>query len=215
MTWVQLPKEGLLIYQLKISILDLTPMIWRRVQVSNLTTLGELHYVIQGIFNWEGYHLHRFETPQGQFGPHWDDSFDLDGEVEKNENEQMLHSIFTGKVREIKYIYDFGDDWWHRIRLEKRLKPVPGERYPQVIDGQRTAPLEDSGGPWGYGRILDILEADEITEEEENLLDWAGGRFDPEKFNLAACQRRLAKHHKPYVLERKKRTTSTKPKKKP
>ena len=41
------------IYQLKVRLLGLSPMIWRRVLVSDSTTLRELHGILQVAMGWE------------------------------------------------------------------------------------------------------------------------------------------------------------------
>ncbi len=86
--------------------------------------------------------------------------------------------------RSAEYVYDFGDNWEHKIRLEKIL---PGEKcavYPVCIKGKRACPPEDCGGLWGYSDILEALE-DPDNEEDEELLDWVGEDFDPEHFDRA------------------------------
>jgi len=54
------PKPSNLLYQFKITLLDIEPAIWRRIQVPDCT-LTDLHEYIQAAFGWENYHLHQFE----------------------------------------------------------------------------------------------------------------------------------------------------------
>ena len=49
-----------LIYQLKIVLTSISPMIWRRLLVQSATTIAELHYIIQIAMGWEDEHLNRF-----------------------------------------------------------------------------------------------------------------------------------------------------------
>ncbi len=53
-------KKRRAVYQLKVSLRDIEPLIWRRIQVSEDTKLPRLHRVLQLLFNWEDYHLHEF-----------------------------------------------------------------------------------------------------------------------------------------------------------
>ncbi len=81
------------------------------------------------------------------------------------------------------YEYDFGDGWEHRLELQKIVPPEPGTRYPTCLAGKRACPPEDCGGVWGYMDLIEAL-ADPEHERHEELLDWIGGEFDPEAFDL-------------------------------
>ncbi|MBW4690060.1 MAG: plasmid pRiA4b ORF-3 family protein [Komarekiella atlantica HA4396-MV6] len=48
------------IYQLKVVLLGISPMIWRRVKVSSDSTIEDLHYTIQLAMGWKDIHLHHF-----------------------------------------------------------------------------------------------------------------------------------------------------------
>ncbi|MFW6156387.1 MAG: plasmid pRiA4b ORF-3 family protein, partial [Armatimonadota bacterium] len=54
-------------YQLKITLLGLDPPIWRRVQVTGDTTLGDMHQIIQAVMDWEDCHLHEFDVRGDRF----------------------------------------------------------------------------------------------------------------------------------------------------
>ncbi len=54
------PKAEPRVYQLKISLKDTRPPIWRRVLVASSESLGSLHCTIQAAMGWEDYHLHCF-----------------------------------------------------------------------------------------------------------------------------------------------------------
>ena len=48
------------IYQLKLRLKDINPMIWRRFLIQSNNTLKDLHYVIQILMGWTDYHLNEF-----------------------------------------------------------------------------------------------------------------------------------------------------------
>ncbi len=52
------------------------------------------------------------------------------------------------------------------------------------IDGKRTCPPEDCGGPWGYKEFLKAIK-DPRHKRHEEMTEWIGGDFDPEYFNIS------------------------------
>jgi hypothetical protein len=82
-----------------------------------------------------------------------------------------------------RYEYDFGDGWLHQVLVEKVLPPEPGQSYPVCVKGRRACPPEDVGGMWGYQDFLEAIQ-DPNHEEHEEYLEWVGGEFDPEAFDL-------------------------------
>jgi len=48
------------IYQFRICLKDITPMILRRILIQSNKTLADLHYVIQIVMGWTDYHLNEF-----------------------------------------------------------------------------------------------------------------------------------------------------------
>jgi hypothetical protein len=52
----------LTVYQLKVSLRGISPMIWRRLLVPNTTTIAQLHGILQVAMGWEDVHLHRFRV---------------------------------------------------------------------------------------------------------------------------------------------------------
>ena len=68
--------------------------------------------------------------------------------------------------------------------------PEKGVKYPICLDGERACPPKDSGGPWNYDEFLETL-LDPNHEEHEEILEWVGGRFDPEEFDKKTVSRLL------------------------
>ncbi len=108
----------------------------------------------------------------------------------------------------IIYNYDFGDDWRHQIKIEK-ITDDESQVTPYCLDGARACPPEDSGGPWGYQNNLKVL-ADPDHEDYQDVIEWMGDKFDPEKFNRDAVNRQLQKVFKPEKKRAKKTAESTK-----
>jgi hypothetical protein len=91
------------------------------------------------------------------------------------------------------YEYDFGDGWEHLIEVEAELpiETVAGP-LPRCIGGERACPPEDCGGPNGYDELVAAIR-DPDHEENGNYVEWSGGDFDPESFDIEAVNRGLAR----------------------
>jgi hypothetical protein len=169
------------IYQLKITLEGSRPPIWRRIHVPGDLTLATLHSVIQEVMGWQDSHLHQFIVGKSYYG---NPSMDEISELKiKDERKVRLDRALSRPMQKIVYEYDFGDGWYHEILLEEILEPQAGARYPVCIAGKRACPPEDVGGIGGYANFLAAIN-DPDHEEHDEYLEWAGGEFDPEEFNL-------------------------------
>jgi hypothetical protein len=175
------------VFQLKITLQDLRPAVWRRVLVPEDTTLVGLHRVIQAAMGWEDYHLWKFEVGGAEYG-------------EKGEMDwgRPVRSARTARLDEVadpgdvlRYEYDFGDSWEHRVRVEKVLPAEPGREYPVCVAAERACPPEDCGGVWGYQHLLEVL-SDPADPEHDEMQEWVGGEFDPEHVDLDEINQHLA-----------------------
>jgi hypothetical protein len=172
------------VYQVKITLNGIKPPIWRRVQVKDCT-LAKLHDLIQTCMGWDDYHLHVFAIGGEQYGlpEQWKESGGW-GEPEVGDSRKVkLSQLVAQGVQKFCYIYDMGDNWDHTIQIEKTLPAEAGVKYPRCIDGKRACPPEDCGGPWGYADLLEAIQ-DPKHPEYEDRMEWIGGGFDPEAFDL-------------------------------
>ncbi len=171
------------IYQLKVTLLETRPPIWRRLMVPPDMTLAELHVVLQTAMGWHDSHMHEFSAGRRHFGrPNPDDRLMGMPPVE-NERTVRLSSVLGKVGAKAIYTYDFGDGWEHDIVLEKRLSADPNLAYPLCTGGQLACPPEDCGGIGGFYNLLDALR-DPEHEEHEELQDWVGDDYDPGAFSI-------------------------------
>jgi hypothetical protein len=183
------PKADTL-FQLKITLLDMKPPIWRRFQTRDCT-LDALHDVLQVVMGWKGCHLHRFESNRQTFGdPDLFEEDFLDSDM-RDSRTTMLSQIMPkdGKTCRFIYEYDFGDGWRHEIVFEGHPSGQADMVYPTCLEGERRCPPEDVGGPWGYQECLEAI-ADPSHENHKDFLRWRG-KFDPDTFDLKEVQRQL------------------------
>jgi hypothetical protein len=176
------------LFQLKVSLCDAKPPIWRRLVVPGNISLAGLNRVILAAFGWAGSHLHVFETEYGEFGV-------ADRELgHRAEGPVTLEQIAPEPKDKFRYTYDFGDGWTHEILVEKVLAPDSSGDHPRCIGGRRAAPPDDCGGVWGYASLVEAL-ADPKHPEHEERLEWLGlteaGEFTPEAFDVEEVNERL------------------------
>lgn len=175
----------------KITIKDIRPPVWRRVRVPGNVTFLRLHEIIQDVFGWTDSHLHEFIVDGVHYGnPNHYEDFGPDFKY-FNEDRSILERVVRRTGKRLSYVYDFGDDWWHEILVEKLEAAGPGDTKLVCVGGRRHCPPDDCGGPWGYAEFLKAIR-DPEHESHEELLEWAGGEFDPEEFNLETANRALA-----------------------
>jgi hypothetical protein len=186
----KLKAKAATLFQLKITLLDIEPPIWRRIQTRDCT-LDELHDVLQVVMGWENSHLHRFEINGQVFGD--PDLFEEDFlEFDMRDSRKTRLSQIVpkdGKRCRFIYEYDFGDGWRHEVLFEGNPDVQPGIVYPACLEGERRCPPEDVGGTGGYQEYLEAL-ADPSHENHQDYLRWRG-KFEPESFDLNQVQRQL------------------------
>jgi len=161
---------------LRIELEDIEPLIWRRVAVRTSMNLKAVHGVIQAAMGWLDYHLWEFAAGEHKYGmllpndPDWNERI-------KNAATTKLSVLLTD-VREIGYVYDMGDNWQHRIIVEKLKAAEPGALYPQFLGGERRCPPEDCGGFPGYCEFLDDIVSKD-SKKRGAALKWYGRPYNP------------------------------------
>ncbi|WAS87018.1 MULTISPECIES: plasmid pRiA4b ORF-3 family protein [unclassified Corallococcus] len=180
------------IHVLHVELMEIAPAIWRELHVRSDTPLSKLHGILQAAFGWTNSHMHMFEDSSRQKYGHRAkgdaDDFSLGGPPLLDEREYTVADLGPRARSVFGYIYDFGDDWVHRIRVKKVQPPEVGKRYPICTAGARAAPPDDCGGVPGYEDLLEALR-DPNHEDHEERLEWVGGSFDPEAFDLKATDK--------------------------
>jgi hypothetical protein len=174
---------------LRIELLHIQPVVFRRVVVAGDITLPVLHEVIQAAFGWKGYHLHEFIFGENRYAPPG-----MLGDLGFDEP-MPVAGVRLGDAREgaarFRYVYDFGDDWQHLITVEESASADAAIAV-HCIDGANASPPEDVGGPPGF---MDFVAAmsDPGHEDHADMMHWHGKRFDPKRFDRGVVNRRLRK----------------------
>jgi hypothetical protein len=177
------------IYEVKVTLVDIAPPIWRRLQVPSDMKLCCLHDALQVVMGLTDSHLHRFEKDGVNWGvPEYDEFGDL---ALEDEDEVQIGDVLKAAGEALSYTYDLGDDWRHEIVLEKILPADTDAKRPVCIGGERRCPPEDVGGPHGYQEFLEVIFTPG-HEEFEHYRQWAGNAVHAEEFDVAAVNMTLS-----------------------
>lgn len=179
--------------RLKISLERFRPTIWRRVEVDDGLSFEEFHRVIQVAMGWRDAHQHEFLVAGLRIAMPLDSGGMVDDdEPAVPEDTATLFPWLSGRSgpKRFRYWYDFGDDWWHSISIERRLPFDPAAPRAVLISGKGACPPEDCGGVSGYAELL-ATWSDPAAADYARIREWLGDDFDPNAFDLAAHSRRV------------------------
>lgn len=174
--------------QIKVTLRDSHPPIWRGIQVRSDITLARLHRILQCVMGWEDAHLHLFVIRGQRYG--LPDEGDISSRQTQDERNYKLGEVVANVPGRFAYEYDFGDNWQHILEIERLFAIEEGIHYPRCLAGARACPPEDVGGIPGYKEFLEAIK-DPKHPEHEDYLGWIGNNFDPEAFDIDVINRRL------------------------
>ena len=162
-------------YEIKVSIRDTHPPVWRRLQIPSGITFHELNAIIQLAFDWCGYHMYEFEIgatlhEEGQLIGIPDEDSGWYGHEIKDAKKIKIDKYFK-EYKKMKYTYDFGDNWIHDITIEKVIETDIKLQNPICIKAKMADLPEDCGGSWGYEELLEILDNPK-HERYQEMKDW-------------------------------------------
>jgi hypothetical protein len=179
-------QAALTVHELTVTLLDVSPPVWRRLRVPSPVPLTVVHAVLQIAMGWEDRHLHEWRIGEITYGPPGEESW---GEALADESAVTLAEVGPPDAA-FSYVYDLGDGWEHLVVVDD-VRPYDASQPPLLLlAGDRAAPPEDCGGPVGYEHLLDAL-ADPADAEHEEMVAWLGDHFDPEELDVGAVNRRL------------------------
>jgi hypothetical protein len=203
------PSSDLDVYQLRVVVAGISPLIWRRLLVPAQTTIARLHAVLQTVFGWSGEYLHRFVIHGTGYGisciggPGFRDDARI---IRVGELGLRLGERFA-------YEYNFFAAWEARLRVERMVQAGPGRTYPRRIGGRRAGPPEEWHGPWDFlertqphlvldaivraaeimRQLVDAAEADNLASVDVDREELAGllPLLGLERFDRRACSKFL------------------------
>jgi len=172
------------IVHLGIKLDHVVPEVSRIVAVPLGIHLDMLHLVLQAAMGWSNTHLWLIEAGGSTWGV---PDPDFGDDTLSANRTTLIDMVADTGVRRFDYLYDFGDQWQHTIKIVKPMPAVPGVAYPLLIDAAGRCPLEDSGGPTGYADMLEALH-DPAHPRRAEVAEWPGHEFDPTEVNRAGLE---------------------------
>jgi hypothetical protein len=170
------------IYNLKVTLRDTDPPIWRRVLVPGDLSFADLHRVLQIAMGWDDSQPHRFVVGKATYGSE---------EGDADESDATLDEVLGTRVRAFVYAYDFDDGWVLELRVERPPKDQADLAAPTCVEGDRAAPPEDCGSPWSFESMLEAID-DPEHPDREHWAEWIDTGFDPERFDVVEINERLS-----------------------
>lgn len=176
------------VYQFKVTLDDIQPVIWRRFQVESDITLKRLAATILIVVGWSNSHLHQFSIGKKRYGLPEEDFMEYDDFFD--EGKFRLSDFSEKELAKVNFAYDFGDGWTHTVQLEKVSGKHKDVSYPVCIGGARKCPRENCGGPAEYENFLRIISDPKDPEYPATIYD-VGKDFNPEMFDVDSVNRQL------------------------
>lgn len=192
------------IARLTILLVESAPLVMRRIEVPVDIRLTDLHLAIQIAMGWQNYHMYEFRVSRSLAWGIVDKDWPIEGVHPASK--AVLRDLLTSmnKRKKFEYLYDFGDDWLHEIKIDAIVEAETDVAYPRLLAAENRCPPEDCGGVYGYDCLQEAL-ADPEHEMHAEMVEWHGEDFDPTAVDVAAIQAALAQLAQP--RRRKRRTT--------
>jgi hypothetical protein len=162
------------VYQLRVVLAGISPLVWRRLLVPAATSIADLHEILQAAFGWSDEHLHRFTIHAVEYGLWRPGSAGFS----RDARQVRLGDFGFRRGERFTYEYNFFAGWRHDIRVEEILSRSPRRRYPACSGGARQAPPEHFGSPEEFLALLQrwppVLIAVRMAEIISDLMDADG-----------------------------------------
>lgn len=187
------PEAAGQVVELKITLRYIKPRIWRTFVVPAGIKLNLLHDVIQAVMGWTDSHLHSFRVGHCEYlqsvpeDAGWQQM--IGNRVARDERKHTLRDLINEKGDKFAYLYDFGDDWEHEVKVKSIHSPEEPLEFAFCRDGARACPPEDCGGAPGYLELVEALP-NRKHPQHEYWTDWIDN-YDPTQFDCDYINRRL------------------------
>lgn len=182
------------VYKFKVSLKEMSNKIWRDIEISSVSSVAKLGYVVLATFESTASHLFniqfngkRYEIVfDDDFDDDFDDAFGFEPAIDPIKTKLSSLKLSVGDVLEMEY--DYGAGWKFEIKLVSitEMKRGTGTHYPYVTDGQSKGIIEDTS-PY---ELEDIIKQIDKTGQLPKIYDYEYDEqkeWDYRKFDLEYC----------------------------
>ena len=167
-------------YVLRITLIGSSPRVWREIAVPSTIKLTSLAHVIVLAMGCEENHLSLFKKWRKEYHVYMDGADSYDYPIEDASKYALCDLL--GKGEEMTFIYDFGDNWRHTVKVLDCVEYGKEEKqYIRLLDGKNACPPNDVGGINGYKEMLRTIMEDPDSDEAWEYYMWLGSKWN-EKF---------------------------------
>jgi len=130
--------------------------IWRKIAIPGDHTLEDLHKAIFFAFDRFDEHLYSFfltsiqtksekkimESPEYASSMSIEEDYLSDEQDKYNAGEIKIEDLDLEINDTFYYLFDYGDEWWHEIRLENMEEFQKGQLHPQLVEARGKSPKQ-------------------------------------------------------------------------
>jgi len=140
------------VYQLRVSIIGI-PKLYRIIEVSENCTFDDFHDAIFQAFDRYDHHLYSFfitrkdtknvrsiyDAPEITHPMNVEDIMDFGGR-KKSTAKTRISDVGLNETDVFHYLFDFGNDWWHRIRVQNVNETKSKKKHIKLIKSVGESP---------------------------------------------------------------------------
>jgi len=141
------------IYQLRIVLEGISPLIWRRLLVPGDYSIADLHFILQIAFDWDDINLHRFFIHGKDYGIYHSGGMSFSDDP----HQVKLADFKFRRGEKFLYEYDFFSSWKHLIRIEDILSFDPKKKYPLCTGGGNLSVSEAERKATEFAEVEDEI----------------------------------------------------------
>lgn len=187
-----------MVFRFKITLEGVkAPQVYRVLDIPASWTFERFNEAIQAAFGWQNCHLWQFADKitgmygEGSFRIAEPSGYDGEYDAETIDAYTAILSDFFPMHKKFVYVYDFGDNWRHNIKLVEVINA--NNRKAKCVEGRGTCPPEDCGGQGGYEDLKKAFKKENC--QTESYREWLGFEenetWDADYFNLKETNEEL------------------------
>lgn len=193
-----MPVQKLKKYTLRIELKNSNPLVWRELEVPSSLCLSSLATAILLAMGWDEDHLHQFKGKgRDCYSTSVNDPGDSFFSQTKDGSRYGISHLLQKKGDSTMFEYDFGDSWYHTVKLKEVGEYADGEaKSVKLTGGANACPPDDCGGIHRYNYLVELMQNKPRSRELSEFYDWMGCKWDPEYFPMKEAAKAVDRRNK-------------------